>query len=645
VTSARLARARPRFVPARLSADVVGEAASAAVSFAAVGGLGADNGGYFPTTWGWAAVISCGLAAVLLAVLGPPRVGRVEKVLLVAVIALVLWTFCSSLWSISVTRSMLEGERSLVYLGSTAVALLLSRRAGGRAIVIGTWAGITAVSTYALLTRLFPVQFGVFDPLSGNRLSTPVGYSNGLGIFAAIGLLLALALAARGVLIVKMAASASAVVLSLVVYFAFARGAWVALLLGLVASVVVDRQRLHLAASALALAVCPVLAIWYASRSSALTHIDVTVHAAQRDGHSVAVVAVLLMAFAALGALALDSLGLERRLRVGPRLRYAVVGTLIVAFTVLVAVALVRYGTPGHIARDAWSSFTRPSSNVTPQSENLNARLASLAGSGRIDHWRVAAREVAAHPWLGSGAGTFGEYWFQYRPTPLIVHDTHNFYLETLAELGPIGLTFVVLLLGTLLVAAGRSRGPLAAGVFGACVAYTLHAAVDWDWELPCLLVATLLPALAVVGHPPARGTGLRRRMVLAGATAIAGAFALVTLLGNIELSRSTNLSDATKWRQAESAARSASDLTPWSAEPLRALAVAQGGLNQIDAARASLRAAVRMEPRDWSLWYQLSEVSLGSAHRRELAEAARLNPRRTSGEAVQGDLRLVTIP
>jgi O-antigen ligase len=629
----------------RPSAAVIGEAASAVVSFVAVAGLGADNGGYFPTTWGWAAVILCGIATVLLALLGPPRLRRVEKLLLIVVAALVLWTFCSSFWSISVTRSMLEGERSLVYFGSAAVAVLLSRRAGGRAVVIGTWAGITAVSTYALLSRLFPVQFGVFDPLSGNRLSTPVGYSNALGIFAALGLLLALALAARSGLIVKMAASSSAVVLSLVLYFAFARGAWAALLFGLVASIAVDRQRLQLATTTLALAVCPALATWYASRSDALTHINFTVAAAQRDGHSVAAVAVLLMAVAALGALMLDSLSLERRLRVGPRFRYVVVGMLAIGVAAAVAVALVRYGTPSQIAQDAWRSFTRPSSNVTPPTQDLNARLATLAGSGRVDDWRVAAREVAAHPWLGSGAGTFGEYWFQYRSTPLIVHDAHNLYLETLAEIGPLGLALVALLLGALLVATGRSRTPLAGCAFGACVAYTLHAAVDWDWELPCLLVATLLPAFAVVGGPRARQRGLRRRLMLVGVAALTAVFALLTLIGNIELSRSAHLSDGTNWRQAESAARSASDLAPWSAEPLRALAVAQAGLDQIDAARANLRAAVGMEPGDWSLWYQLSEVSAASARRHALSEAKRLNPKRTSGEVVPGDLRLVTVP
>ncbi len=225
----------------------VAELAAGTVAFATVAGLAADNGGYFPTSWGWASVGLCAVGAVLLAVKGLPRLRPLEKLVLGAMACLSIWTFASSIWSISVTRSMLEGERSLVYVGGVLVALLLSRRAGGRAIVVGTWLGITAVCVYALLTRLFPEQFGVFDnSVSGSRLSTPVGYWNGLGLLAAIGCLLALGLAARGGVWVRTAAAASTVVLVSTLYFTFGRGAWIALFAGIVATFIVDRRRLQL---------------------------------------------------------------------------------------------------------------------------------------------------------------------------------------------------------------------------------------------------------------------------------------------------------------------------------------------------------------------------------------------------------------
>ena len=120
---------------------------------------------------------------------------------------------------------------------------------------------------------------------------------------------------------------------------------------------------------------------------------------------------------------------------------------------------------------------------------------------------------------------------------------------------------------------------------------------------------------------------GVRTRLVTAVAVLALGALALFGLLGNIALARSGNASDATHWRQAASEARSAIDLAPWSAEPLRKLAVAQVGLGQIRAARNSLLEAVAKEPDDWSLWYQLSEVSTGALQRQAQAEVGRLNP------------------
>jgi hypothetical protein len=628
---------------AAASHPLIAEIVSAAVAFAAVAGLAADNGGYFPTTWGWASVALLGIAAAFLALGGLPRWSVLDKVVLGTVVALSAWTFVSSIWSISVTRSMLEGERSLVYVGGVLVALLSSRRQGGRAIVLGTWLATTAVCVYALLTRLFPEQFGSYDALSENRLSAPIGYWNALGLFAAIGCLLALGLAARSGVFVRMAAAASIVVLVLTLYFTFGRGAWIALFAGLAATVVVDRRRLQLITTGLLVAVWPAIGVYFASRSTALTRriVDVPISAAERDGHALAIICVLLMTGAALSVLVLDALESRPRLTPGRRLRLVFASVLVCLLAVACAAAVARYGSPMTIARDAWHSFT---SSPAPGGSNLNNRLLNLSGNGRIQHWRVAVHEIKAHPWLGSGAGTYAEYWFQLRRYPQIVHDAHSLYLETLAELGPIGLALLGLLFAALILGAVRSRSPLAAVAVGTLVAYGFHAAADWDWELPALLLALLMPAVAVAGDPPRR-TAISRRIVPTVAIVLVGGFALFTLLGNIAIDRSGHAADATHYKQAESEARNALSLVPWSAEPLRKLAVAQVGLHQIRAAQASLRDAVSLEPRDWSLWYQLSEVSTGPLHRRALAEANRLDPQRTSSEATPGDLRLVLVP
>jgi hypothetical protein len=581
---------------------------------------------------------------VLLAVDGWPRLQPLEQLTLGALTGLTAWTFVSSFWSISVTRSMLEGERILVYLSAVLAVLVLRRRGAGLAVVVGVWLAVTAVCTYALLTRLFPKQFGVSVSFTGDRLSTPIGYWNGLALFAAIGCLLALGLAARGRLWLRMAAAASTVVLGLTLYFTYGRAGWIALIAGALAAVLLDRRRLHLAVVALVVAPWSALAVYYASRASSLTHVDVPTGAAQKDGHAVAVMSVVLITAAALSVLLLEALERRGGLEPGPRVRRVVAGLVACVLVALLALAFAHYGSPTTIAADAWHSFT--SKPTTPEI-NLNTHLFQLSGSGRIDQWRVAGREIAAHPWLGSGAGTFGEYWFRLRPSRQIVHDTHNLYLETLAETGPIGLALLVLFLAGLITGAVRSRSPYAAVVVGACVAYALHAAGDWDWELPALLLAVLLPALAISGpdHRPSVTAPVANRVAPTVAVLAVGAFALFALLGNIALARSSNASDATHWRQAESEARSAIDLVPWSAEPWRKLAVAQAGLGEIDAARASLQTAVADDPNDWTLWYQLSEVTTGALHRRALAEANRLNPHRNRKDATPGDLRLVVIP
>src|SRR6185312_8451535 len=63
----------------------------------------------------------------------------------------------------------------------------------------------------------------------------------------------------------------------------------------------------------------------------------------------------------------------------------------------------------------------------------------------RISYYRVAWHEYLAHPVLGSGAGTFGRYWLTSGRVPELggALDAHSLYLETLAELGPIGLGLV----------------------------------------------------------------------------------------------------------------------------------------------------------------------------------------------------------
>jgi O-antigen ligase len=123
----------------------------------------------------------------------------------------------------------------------------------------------------------------------------------------------------------------------------------------------------------------------------------------------------------------------------------------------------------------------------------------------RIDYWRVAWAEWEDNAWLGSGAGTFARFW-EREAEPVDVQDAHSIYVETLAELGPVGLALLVCALGIPVVAAVKARGHLLLGV-GASgyVAYLVHAGLDWDWEMPAVTLTGLLCGVALLAAARSR--------------------------------------------------------------------------------------------------------------------------------------------
>ena len=71
-------------------------------------------------------------------------------------------------------------------------------------------------------------------------------------------------------------------------------------------------------------------------------------------------------------------------------------------------------------------------------------RLLSTSTSFRSDYWEVAVAMVRDAPLLGEGAGGFERAWLRERPALLYVRDAHDGYLETLAELGVVGLVLLL---------------------------------------------------------------------------------------------------------------------------------------------------------------------------------------------------------
>jgi O-antigen ligase len=130
------------------------------------------------------------------------------------------------------------------------------------------------------------------------------------------------------------------------------------------------------------------------------------------------------------------------------------------------------------------------------------ARLSDL-GSARYDYWEVALAEFADHPLGGVGSGGFEVSWFRERTLEEVVRDAHSLEFETAAELGVVGVLLLALFLagGALCARATYRRDPaLAAGPSAALVTVLLHAALDWDWEMPSVTLCALVLAGLLAG-------------------------------------------------------------------------------------------------------------------------------------------------
>ena len=620
----------------RNSGDAVGVRAIAdrpaslllgAATAAALAALAAAHGGYYAPAWGWSSLIAAAVAAVALVWGARVAPSALEIVFLASLASLLSWIALSLTWSENVPHTALEIERGLSYAAGPLAVLALSWRGRTSPLFAGLLVGATVVSAYGLATRLFPERLGSFDSVASYRLSEPIGYWNALGIFAVLGVLLALGFVARARRLAGRAlAAASLVVFLPTLYFTYSRGAWIALGIGLLASIALDPRRLRLITATLAVAPWPALAVWLASQSSGLTNIRAPLATASRDGHRLALV-LLLLALGAAGTAAALGL-LARRINVPRPARIAYAAALVVVVVAGLTTVFVRYGSPPTLAQKAYDSFTAPAPKITG---DLNARLFNFSSRGRYQQWKVAWQMYEENAWLGHGAGTYEQYWHQYRPVPGKVRDAHSLYLETLAELGPVGLALLLLAFAVPLVAAAKARRhALVAAAFGAYVAYLVHAGVDWDWEMPAVTLLALFCGAAVLVAARTgreRPLGSRARAGLLVATLALGAFAFVGLIGNSALSASADALAASDWSKAEAEARKAARWSPWSSEPWQLLGQIRLAQGDRTAARAAFGKAIDKEPRDWELWLGLAGSSDGRAQERALAHVARLNP------------------
>jgi len=558
-----------------------------AAAAAAVTLLGCSNGGYYATTWNAGTILALGLACAALLRSQVSELSRADGSLLIALAAFVGWLGVQALRPGAATHALPEVERAALYLSVVLAALLTIRASTARAAAAGVLMGIVAVSCVGLVLLLLPerVEASTYE---GRLLFQPLGYANASGILAAIGILLALGLAAHVESRSSRALAATALV-PLVAALALteSRGATAAMTVGLAAGLVLDPQRRRLGLSAMLLFPLPLLAVWLAGRSH-VSDVRATTELVARDGKLVAGVVALLAA--AQGACAWRFLH-DRYLSLRTGRACALAGCVL---------AVV-----GAVHVDAGALGDRPA------------------------YWRAAAADYRAHPLLGSGPGAFSGAWLQHRKVLVDTQNAHSLYLETLAEVGPVGLALLIAALTVPLVVGARRRSALAATACSAYVAFLAHAALDWDWQLPAVTVAAFICAAVVLAASRPLATRdrahARRALVLASALAVAAAAAAG--IGNRALADATRAAQHGDWAAAARSARSAGSWQPWSAEPRRLLAESYLAVGQHVRARETLEQAVRMDPRDWRAWYELGSIGDRATRRAAYAQIVQLNP------------------
>jgi O-antigen ligase len=608
----------------RTQRTVVVTVAIAAIVIAA----NASQGAYFSQSWGWVALAFLVPTTVLLILERAAAPGRLRIAFAGLIGSFAVWIALSSIWSISSAASLRELERMLVYVAVALAVALVLRRGDMAGVLCGVALGTTVVAAYALATRLFPDRFDQpAQAFAGYRLAEPIGYWNSLGLLATLGIVVALGFVAharRALTCVLAAATLPLLVCTL--YFTFSRGAWAALVIGLTATVVLDPRRLRFLWTALVVAIPSAACVAYASRQDALSTAGYGAEAMTREGHRVATALTVTVAISC--AAAWVATIAARRVVVSRRAARAVDFALAGVVLGCLVVGLAVVGGPSQ----GFSKLKERFSAAQVTTADLNDRLFSVSGNGRSEHLHVAWEATKRHPVLGSGAGTYEYVWYERRPDQLVVRDAHSLYLETLAELGVVGLVILGAALLVLLLGGARARRVrFAASGTAAFVAWGAASAFDWHWEVVGVTIAALLAAAAALTASERRGPRLLASGpsgVLAAVTGILSLAAVWSLVGNQALFAARDAVDRKDWVAARDDGRRAHALLLWSFEPALVLGDAAAGLGDRDVALHDYREAVEKDPQNWVAWLRVAQVARGTERSQAFERVRELNPR-----------------
>jgi NADH:ubiquinone oxidoreductase subunit 6 (subunit J) len=300
----------------------------------------------------------------------------------------------------------------------------------------------------------------------------------------------------------------------------------------------------------------------------------------------------------------------------------------------------------------ASSTPSDPASSESSVIDSASSHLLSSGGNGRWQFWGAAVDEFETKPIAGRGPGSYEAWWAQHGSISYFTRHAHSHYLQTLGELGAIGLLLLlVFLLAPVAALPGRLRGRtprernLVAASAGLVAGFLVALGIDWIWELPVVAVVGVIAIALLVGPatltvaeaPQERRTRSRRLRLAARAVVVVVALAVIAgqaipLLAQDDLEVSRDRFAAADLDGARDAALEARDVQPWAASPHLQLALVEEAMGDLPAAREAVSEAIERDPLDWRLWLTAARIDeasgLTNAAEANLAKAAELNPR-----------------
>jgi len=519
-----------------------------------------------------------------------------------------IWIALSLIWTESSERTVVELARTLDYLGLVLLFSLALGPETWRPAIAGLGAGALTVCLLALASRLIPAAFpanGLSAAARFERLSYPFGYWNAIAAWGAMSVAFALAWSAHAASRVGRAAAMAVVpAAGAVIYLTYSRagiGGGVIAVLAVLAS---SRNRLTVAVHTLLAVAGTAVAILV------ISHEPDIANATGTRGASTVLAAVL-----GGGALAFAGVWLTSGARVDqwspPRRASRAAGLLAVVGVLAAGAVFVP-----HLATRVWQSFK--STAVITQSNDPSQRLLNLSGL-RYPVWKSALNEFDQRPLKGGGAGTFQFWWNRHATSPAYLRDTHNIWLQNLAELGLPGLLLIAAVALSALwagIAVRRhARRSASAGAAAAStsvlVVYLAHASVDWMWQSTTVTVLALAVIAAAGGRLASRNRllGWRLRVPVVLLAAVACAVQLPGLLSTIEIRRSQQAERGGRANVALAWANDAVSAAPWAASPYEQRALILEAAGRYGAAADDLHRATNNEPTNYIHWLILARV------------------------------------